>query len=109
MRLGGWVVIACCLAVAAGGCNSGRESPAPGATGPRPGDLVGKWRPVRAGGQPPAAFDIKSMELHLTADGTWASATEMQGQWAGMSMKGGGKWSLADGVVSYSNGANSGK
>jgi hypothetical protein len=75
----------------------------------RPEDLVGKWRLVRAGGQPPAAFDLKSMQFDIAADGTWASATEMQGTRAGMSMKGGGKWSLADGLVSYSNGTNSGK
>jgi hypothetical protein len=72
-------------------------------------DLAGKWRLVRAGGQPPAAFNIKSLQIDITADGTWVSKIEMQGQFAGMSMKGGGKWSIVDGVVSYTSGDNSGK
>lgn len=67
------------------------------------------WHLVRAGGQPPAALNIKSLQIDIAADGTWVSAIEMQGQFAGMSMKGCGKWSTADGVVSYTSGANSGK
>jgi hypothetical protein len=63
-------------------------------------DLVGQWRLVKAGGQPPAALDIKALQFDLAVDGTWVSEVEMQVQFAGMSMKGGGKWSLADGVVS---------
>jgi hypothetical protein len=64
---------------------------------------------VRAGGQPPSALNIKSLQIDLAVDGTWTSEVEMQGPFTGMSMKGGGKWSLADGVVSYTSGANSGK
>jgi len=69
---------------------------------------MGKWRLVRAGGELPASLNIKSLEIDLAADGTWVSEIEMQGPFAGMSMKGGGKWSLADSVVSYTSGANSG-
>jgi hypothetical protein len=72
-------------------------------------EIVGKWRLVKAGGQLPAALNIKSLQIDIAADGTWVSDIEMQGQFAGMSMKGGGKWSLANGMVSYTSGANAGK
>jgi hypothetical protein len=35
--------------------------------------------------------------------------TEMQGPFAGMKLNVGGKWSLADGVVSYTTSGDSGK
>jgi hypothetical protein len=58
----------------------------------------------------PMSDDIRENVRRLpSVNGTWTSEIEMQGQFAGMSMKGGGKWSLADGVVSYTSGANSGK
>jgi hypothetical protein len=109
MRFCGWFLFTCFLPVVVCGCRSGKEAVPPGASGVRAEDLVGKWRLVRAGGEPPAAVDIKSLRLDIAADGTWSTEIEMQGQWAGMSMKGGGKWSLADGVVRYTNGSNSGK
>jgi hypothetical protein len=72
-------------------------------------DLVGKWRLIRAGGQLPADLNIKSLWIDITADGLWISKTEMQGQFAGMSLECGGKWTLEEGVISYTSGANSGK
>jgi hypothetical protein len=70
--------------------------------------LVDKWRLVRAGDEPPSSFEIKSMQIEFARDGTWTSAIEMQGPFAGISMKGGGKWSLTGGIVSYTSGHNSG-
>ena len=109
MKRCGWALLLCCLPVVAGGCDSGKPSSQPGSTFVRTEDFVGKWRLVRAGGQAPAALNIKSLQIDIAADGTWTSDIQMEGQFAGMSVKGGGKWSLAGGIVSYSNGANSGK
>ena len=109
MRRGCWFVTVCCIAVACGGCDAPKPAAQSSAQPATVQELVGKWRLVKAGGQPPAALNIKSLQIDLTADGTWVSEIEMQGQFAGMSLKGGGKWSLADGVVSYTSGANAGK
>ena len=51
---------------------------------------------------------LKSLEINIVKDGTWTSDIEMQGQFAGMSMKGGGKWSLGNNVITYTSGDNSG-
>jgi WD40 repeat protein len=72
-------------------------------------DLVGKWWLVRAGGKPPAESFINSMELDFAADGTWKNKIVWQGALAGMTMSGGGAWSLADGVVSFTNGVDKGQ
>lgn len=109
MRSCGWILWACWLCAATLGCDSGKQQFQPVAKPVRADELVGKWRLVRAGGEPPAALNIKSVLIDIASDGTWASEIEMQGQFAGMSMKGGGKWSLADGVASYTSGANAGK
>jgi hypothetical protein len=109
MRCGYEALLACWCCVALCGCDSGKHEAQPAAQPVRAEALVGKWRLVRAGGQPPAALNIESLQIEIAADGTWASEIEMQGQFAGMSMKGGGKWSIAAGVVSYTSGANSGK
>jgi hypothetical protein len=100
-------LLACFFSIALCGCDSAKD-PTHSAAQVRAEDLVGKWRLVRAGGELPASLNIKSLEIDLAADGTWVSEIEMQGPFAGMSMKGGGKWSLADSVVSYTSGANSG-
>jgi hypothetical protein len=92
----GWALIVCGLCAAADGCTSGQPSSAP-AQPDRSEDLAGKWRLVRVDGQPPTAFGLKSLQIDIAADGTWTSQIAMEGQFAGMSMKGGGKWSLADG------------
>jgi len=109
MGRGCWLLAACCFAIAHGGCESSKPPAQPAAQPPNAQELVGKWRLVKAGGQPPTALNIKSLQMDIAADGTWVSEIEMQGQFAGMSMKGGGKWSLADGMVSYTSGANAGK
>jgi hypothetical protein len=109
MRRGYGGLLACWFCVALCGCDSGKQPSQPATQPARAQDLVGKWRLVRAGGQSPAALNIKSLQIDLAAGGTWVSEIEMQGQFAGMTMKGGGNWSIADGVVSYTSGANSGK
>src|SRR5437773_334083 len=102
MRRHGWLLILCWFSASSCGCSSGKPV--------RSEDLLGKWRLVRVGGQPPAAYDFKSFHIDIAADGTWTSQIVTQGQFVGvMSIKGGGKWSLADGVVSYTSGDNSGK
>jgi len=53
-------------------------------------------------------MSIKSLQIDLLKDGTWTSDVEMQGQFAGMSMKGGGTWSLANNLITYTSGDNSG-
>jgi hypothetical protein len=103
-----FALIICWILAGGYGCSSGKPS-SPAEQPVRLDDLVGKWRLVGVGGQPPAAFGFKSLQIELAADGTWTSQIEMQGQFAGMSMKGGGKWSLADGAVNYTSGDNSGK
>jgi hypothetical protein len=108
MRRYSEMLLGCCLLVIVHGCNFAEQPTTPVAKAIRAEDLVGKWRMVRADGQPLAQFDMKSLKIDIAADGAWTSEIEMQGQWTGMSMKGGGKWSLADGVVSYTSGANSG-
>src|SRR5262245_20000383 len=102
-----WRNLLCIACLAAGGCDSRDASTSTKAI--RPDDLVGKWRLVRAGGEGPGALNIKTQQIELSRDGTWSSHIEMQGQFAGMSMKGSGTWSIADDVVTYTAGANSGK
>jgi formylglycine-generating enzyme required for sulfatase activity len=63
-------------------------------------NLMGKWRLVRAGGQPPAEWWIESLEIDLAADGKWTSTTVGQASLQGMTVKGGGTWSLAVGTLS---------
>ena len=102
-------LLACWLTIAVCGCNSATQSSQPPTQSVQARDLVGTWRLVRAGGQPPSALNIKSLQIAISADGLWASEIEMTGEFAGMNMKGGGKWSLANDTVSYTSGANSGK
>jgi len=109
MGRGCWLFVTCWFAVAHCGCDSSKPSPQPAAQPASAKELVGSWRLVKAGGQPPGSLNIKSLQIDITADGSWVSEIEMQGQFAGMSMKGGGQWSLEDGVVSYTSGENSGK
>src|SRR5271166_1189250 len=108
MRRCGWALIICGLCSAVDGCHSGQPS-SPTAHPVRSEELIGKWRLVRVGSQPPAAFEVKSLQIDIAANGTWTSQITMQGQFAGMSMKGGGKWSLTDGAVTYTSGDNAGK
>jgi hypothetical protein len=70
------------------------------------GDLVGRWRLVGAGGEPPGAVQIKSLELEILSDGTWRFESAMEGQFAGMSLNGGGTWSLANGVITHRSGGS---
>ena len=72
-------------------------------------DLVGKWRLVKADGKPLAELSLKSQEIELAADGTWTSNIAFGGQMDGMTVKGGGKWSLQGDSISYTNGQESGK
>ncbi len=99
----------------AGGCRSGEPptsttpaGPATTATGPRVDELAGKWHLVRVDGKEPAEMSIKAAHLDLAADGTWKSRIELGGAGEGMVLQGGGKWSLANGVISYNNGQESG-
>src|SRR5438067_1707694 len=96
-----WAGLVACLPLVGGGCGPGKAAVAPEASRVRADDLIGRWRLVRAGGEPPAAVDIRALWLDIAADGTWSSEAEMQGRWAGMGLKGGGTWALADEVVSY--------
>jgi hypothetical protein len=89
------------LSVAFGACTPARE------VGQQ--DVVGRWSLARVGGESPSAMNVKSVSIDFAADGTWASTTELEGRWAGMAMKGSGTWALAQGVMSYTAGANSGK
>ncbi len=54
-------------------------------------------------------MNIKSLQLVFAVDGRWTTDVEMQGNFAGMQMKGDGRWSLEDGLVRYTAGANSGQ
>jgi hypothetical protein len=92
----------------AGACQPKKQN-APPAQPVRAEDILGKWRLVRAGGQPPSDLNIRSLEMDFAGDGSLTSDIEMQGQFAGTRMQGGGKWSLVDGIISYTSGANSGK
>jgi hypothetical protein len=109
MRACSWMLSLCWLAVAIGGCDAGRLSERSTTDMIRTEDFIGKWRLVRAGGEAPSALNIKSLQIDIAADGTWTSAVEMQGPFAGMTMKGGGSWSLVEGVVSYTSGVYAGK
>jgi len=109
MRRGCCLLALWLLGIAPCGCESSKPTTQPAAPPATAQELVGRWRLVKAGGQQPAELNIKSLQINIAADGTWVSEVEMQGQFAGLSMKGGGKWSLADGVVSYTAGANEGK
>ncbi len=106
MRTCAWGLFACCLAVVIGGCDSGKERPASDGNELRAEDLVGKWRLVRAGGKPPAEVWIKSQEIDLAPDGKWTSKIEGTGFLDKMTVKGGGTWSLADGVITRTNGTD---
>src|SRR5258708_2190610 len=91
----GWI----CAALS--GCGSSQHPSHTPIQAMRFEELVGKWHLVRVGGELPSSMNIKSLKIDIARDGTWISEIEMQGQFAGMSMKGGGKWSLADGIVTY--------
>jgi hypothetical protein len=108
MRCYGLGLLTCWLVVAVCGCGLGGQPTQPATQSVRAEDFTGKWRLVRAGGQSPAALNIKSLQIDIVADGTWKSQIQMQGPFAGMSMEGSGKWSLTDGVVTCTAGANSG-
>jgi hypothetical protein len=96
-------VVICCS------CNSDKPSSEAGVSGMRSEDLVGKWKLVKADGRPLGELSLKLQEIDLAADGTWASNIAFGGQMDGMTMKGGGKWSLDGGVINYTNGQESGK
>jgi hypothetical protein len=107
-------VLSVCILLTALGCPA-REPPtstaptAPTASsGPRVDELAGKWRLVRVDGKEPAEMMVKAAELELAADGTWKSRFDLGGAGEGMTLRGGGKWSVADGVISYNNGQESG-
>ena len=72
-------------------------------------DLVGTWWLVRAGGKPPAEVFINSQRLDFAADGTWKCQIVWQGALAGMTMTGGGTWSLVNGSVHFTNGVDKGE
>jgi hypothetical protein len=72
-------------------------------------DLVGKWRLVKADGKALGELSLKSQELELAADGTWTSSIVFGGQAEGMTMRGGGKWSVDGDSIAYTNGQESGK
>ncbi len=71
--------------------------------------VLGKWKLVSAGGSTPAVLSIKSHEMELRADGSWAASSEMQGSFAGMKLNFSGKWSLSDGALNYTAGSDSGQ
>ena len=96
------------VGIAVCGCNPAPNSAGPNASGLRATDLVGKWRLVHADGKTPAESSLKSQELDLAADGTWTSTIEMGGELAGMTLKGGGTWSIAPDGVYYTNGTDKG-
>ncbi len=110
MRKCGWRLLVFGISLVLCACHAGKQSSqALPPTGVRAEDVVGKWWLVRAGGKSPAEAFINSMELDFAADGTWKNKIEWQGPLAGMTMAGGGTWSLADGVVSFTNGADKGQ
>jgi hypothetical protein len=98
-----------CVCIALGGCGSAQQPAQPAAQAIGSDQLVGKWRLVSAGDEPPSSLNIESLLIEIAADGTWTSDIVMQGPFAGMSMNGGGKWSLHDNVVDYTSGDNSGQ
>jgi formylglycine-generating enzyme required for sulfatase activity len=109
MNYCGSMFVACSLAILACGCRSDTKpsDPANAPTeretdGLRAKDLVGQWRLVRAGGQPPLELYIKSQEIDIAADGTWTSKVEMQppGR-ASDRFHGKGTWALADGKLNW--------
>ncbi len=85
------------------GCDGSRTARSSAPRAVRFEDLIGNWRFVRACADPPAALQIKSLQIDFARDGTCASDIETEGNFAGMSMKGGGQRALADGVVSYAS------
>jgi len=67
----------------------------------RAGDIVGKWRLVRAGGQSPGEIHIRLQEIDIAADGTWTSKIVVKRPGAYPDVFGNqGTWSLADGRMS---------
>ncbi len=104
-----WILAGCCLAILPCGCERTGPTSQPVAEPAIAQEIIGKWRLVKADGQPPSAMNIKSLQIDIAADGTWVSEVDMQGQFAGMSMKGGGKWSMENGLISYTAGGNEGK
>jgi formylglycine-generating enzyme required for sulfatase activity len=109
MKCCGIMFVTCGLAFFACGCNPDKKpsDPAKAPTeretdGLQAKDLVGKWRLVRAGGQPPLELYIKSQEIDIAADGTWTSKVEMQppGRTSD-SFHGKGTWALADGNLNW--------
>jgi formylglycine-generating enzyme required for sulfatase activity len=93
-----------------GGCSRGGnavEQPA-SANAVRAEDLVGKWRLVRAGGQPPAELWIRSCEIDIAAEGTWTSKTVVKdpAHPAADAWNARGTWALADGVLRYNDQAS---
>src|SRR5262245_24021770 len=96
--------VLCLCSIGLSACNKNQSSPAPGVAGIPTTDLVGKWRLVKADGKPIGELSLKSHELDLAADGTWTSNIVFGGQMEGMTMKGGGKWSVEGESINYTNG-----
>jgi hypothetical protein len=72
-------------------------------------DLLGTWKLIEVNHAPPTRLNIKSLRITFSPDGNWVGTSEMQGAFAGMSLELGGKWSISDGVLSFTSGDNSGK
>ena len=71
--------------------------------------LPSTWSLATVDNDVPARVNIKSWQLSIDNDGNWSYSGEMQGQWAGMQLKGDGRWKVVSpGKIEYTAGDNSG-
>ena len=74
-----------------------------------PNEIIGSWKLIAVGINPPESINIKSHIINFSLDGTWDSVTEMTGTWEGTKMKSSGKWALDTNIISYTAGDSSEK
>ncbi|GAC1399611.1 MAG: hypothetical protein NVSMB56_14620 [Pyrinomonadaceae bacterium] len=67
----------------------------------KPRQIVGVWRLKSVNGKHPSAVYIKSHQLQVSPEGTWAFITKLDGHFEGITIKGSGDWKLKHGQLSY--------
>lgn len=63
--------------------------------------IVGVWRLKSVDGKHPSAAHIKSHQLQLSHEGTWAFITILNGHFDGIIIKGSGDWKIKRGRLIY--------
>ena len=72
-------------------------------------EIVGSWLLAEVNGSPPGTLHIETYRATFLKDGTWSFEAKMKDPFAGLEMKGKGRWSIKDHRLVWTAGANSGE